>query len=158
MSGAVRPVFVDTNILIYATFAHFTQHAAARAYVDTAFANAAPLWISRQVLREYAMVVTRPQTFLAPVTAAVAATQTRAWLQLFQVADEDHRVTAQWLQLLDTIPLAGKQVHDANIVATMLTYQIDQLVTHNVDDFKRFNTLITILPLAPPTTTPRSQS
>ena len=125
--------------------------------MDIALANAAPLWISRQVLREFAMVVTRPQTFLTPVTAAAAATQVRAWLKVFKVADEDHRVTAQWLQLLETIPLAGKQVHDANIVATMLVYQIDQLVTHNVDDFKRFANRITILPLIPPVAAPQSQ-
>lgn len=157
MSEGVRPVFVDTNLLIYATFAHFTQHAVARTYVDTALANGVPLWISRQVLREFAMVVTRPQTFMTPVTAGTAATEVRGWLKLFKVADEDHRVTAQWLRLLDTIPLAGRQVHDANIVATMLAYRIDQLVTHNVDDFKRFTKLITILPLIPPAATPQSQ-
>ena len=103
------------------------------------------------------MVVTRPQTFMTPVTAATAATEVRAWLKLFKVADEDHRITTQWLRLLDTIPLAGRQVHDANIVATMLAYKIDQLVTHNVDDFKRFANLITIFPLIPPTVASQPQ-
>ena len=78
-----------------------------------------------------------------------AAEHARTFMELFRVADKDNRVTAEWLLLLDTIPLAGRQVHDANIVATMRTYQIDQLLTNNVDDFKRFAGLITILPLMP---------
>ena len=95
------------------------------------------------------MVVTRPQIFMTPITTVEAAEHARTFMELFRVADEDNRVTAEWLLLLDTILLAGRQVHDANIVATMRTYQIDQLLTNNVDDFKRFAGLITILPLMP---------
>jgi len=41
-------------------------------------------------------------------------------------------------------------VHDANIVATMLTYGIDTLLTLNIDDFKRFADKIMLLnPLKP---------
>lgn len=32
----------------------------------------------------------------------------------------------------------GKQVHDANIVATMLAYGVPALLTHNGRDFERF--------------------
>jgi len=51
------------------------------------------------------------------------------------------------LNLLQQFPTAGRQVHDANIVATMLTAGIDRLLTHNVKDFDRFSTLITVIPL-----------
>jgi hypothetical protein len=44
-------------------------------------------------------------------------------------------------------PVGGKQVHNANIVATMLAHGIPRLFTHNVADFNRFSTLIEILPL-----------
>jgi predicted nucleic acid-binding protein len=157
VSGDAKPVFVDTNVLIYATFAHLAQHTIARTYIDSAEANAVPLWISRQVLREFAVVVTRPQTFMTPVTSTAAGAHVRAFLKLFKVADEDHSVTAHWLHLLDTIPLAGKQVHDANIVATMQANQLDQLLTNNVADFKRFANLITIIPLIPSSATPQPQ-
>lgn len=40
--------------------------------------------------------------------------------------------------------LGGKQVHDTNIVATMLAHDIPCLLTHNVKDFTRFEELITI--------------
>ncbi len=43
--------------------------------------------------------------------------------------------------------MGGRQVHDANIVATMQANGINQLLIHNADDFKRFSHLITVLPL-----------
>jgi hypothetical protein len=43
--------------------------------------------------------------------------------------------------------VSGKQIHDANIVATMIAYRIEYLLTHNVVDFERFTSLIHILPL-----------
>ncbi len=41
------------------------------------------------------------------------------------------------------------QVHDANIVATMLAQGIQKLLTHNVADCKRFAAHITVMPLVP---------
>jgi predicted nucleic acid-binding protein len=45
------------------------------------------------------------------------------------------------------ISSAEKQVHDANITATMLVYGIESLLTHNIADFQRFSHLITVVPL-----------
>jgi hypothetical protein len=41
----------------------------------------------------------------------------------------------------------AKQVHDGNIVSTMLLYGIRHILTHNVGDFARFSDLVTVLPL-----------
>jgi hypothetical protein len=48
--------------------------------------------------------------------------------------------------LLLAIPTQGKQVHDANIVATMLAYGIGTLFTLNIEDMKRFSGRIQLLP------------
>jgi len=65
----------------------------------------------------------------------------------FRIADETAEVTAQLLQLLKQYPTGGKQVHDANIVATMLVHGVDTLLTMNVVDFQRFQDRITLVPL-----------
>jgi predicted nucleic acid-binding protein len=39
---------------------------------------------------------------------------------------------------------AGKQIHDANIVAACLAYGIPRILTHNVADFKRFGAIIRV--------------
>jgi len=40
--------------------------------------------------------------------------------------------------------IGGKQVHDANVVASMLAYDIPCLLTHNIKDFQRFGEVISI--------------
>jgi len=66
---------------------------------------------------------------------------------LYQMADETEQVTLNLLALIKEIPVGGKQIHDANIVATMIAYGIDTLLTANVDDMKRFASKIKIIPL-----------
>ena len=45
---------------------------------------------------------------------------------------------------MGSYPIGGKQVHDANIVATMLVYGIPCLLTHNARDFERFGDMVTV--------------
>lgn len=147
--GAANSVFVDTNVLVYANLTSAPFHTDARRLLLTLQSAGADLWINRQILREYLAVVTR-QTFASPLSAAQATNDIRQFEQQFIIADETAAVTARLLTLFQTIPLGGKQVHDANIVATMLVYGIEQLLTHNVSDFMRFNHLIKVVPIVTP--------
>ena len=40
--------------------------------------------------------------------------------------------------ILEESNVRGKQIHDANIVAVMQEHGIKRLLTHNLDDFKRY--------------------
>jgi predicted nucleic acid-binding protein len=60
------------------------------------------------------------------------------------VADDTAAVTNQLLALMANYPIGGKQVHDANIVATMLIHGIPCLLTHNAKDFERFGDIVTV--------------
>ena len=64
----VKPLFVDTNVLIYASIAEAPFHLEARAALEAAHLSARPLWLNRQVLREFIAVRTRPQVFERPST------------------------------------------------------------------------------------------
>lgn len=112
--------------------------------IKTAQQSGRPLWISRQVLREFMAARTRPQTFAQPSTAEQTIERVRYLEERFQVADDTGAVTRQLIRLMNDFNMGGKQVHDANIVATMLAYQIPNLLTHNAADFKRFSSLIEI--------------
>lgn len=103
-----------------------------------------PLWISRQVLREFIAARTRPQTFAQPSTPEVVIERVRYPEERFAAADDTDAVTGQLVKLLGDFKIGGKQVHDANIVATMLAYGIPCLLTHNVRDFERFAEVIRI--------------
>lgn len=143
-TAAEQPaLFVDTNVLVYANIAEAPLHQAALSALQSARDAGRTLWISRQVLREYLVTLTRPQTFAA-VPRATVMEQVRLFVGRFQVADDTETVTAKLLDLMAKVPGGGKQVHDANIVATMLAYGIPALLTHNGRDFERFEDRIRI--------------
>jgi predicted nucleic acid-binding protein len=106
----------------------------------------AELWISRQILREYLVTLSRPQTFSLPVPAATLIADVNRFQAQFRIAEDGPVVTANLLALLASIPVGGKQVHDANIVATMQAHGLRRLLTHNTADFTRFGALIQVEP------------
>jgi predicted nucleic acid-binding protein len=135
-------LFIDTNILVYANVQTAPLHEQALKAIKAAHQAGRPLWVSRQVLREF--VATRPQAFAKPSPVQVVIERVRYLEQHFQVADDTAAVTSQLLTLMANYPIGGKQVHDANIVATMLTYGIPCLLTHNTKDFGRFGDMVTV--------------
>lgn len=137
--------FLDTNVLLRAAIAALPLHREAADLVAAQRARGAALWISRQVIREYLVVVTRPQAFLTPLSAEEVDARAGTLQTLFYVADDTAQVTAHLLALLREHPTGGKQIHDANIVATMLAYGIGTLLTFNRDDMARFGSKITLL-------------
>ena len=140
-------VFLDTNILVYSSFPGAPFYDAARARLSGLESNGAVFWTSRQVLREFLAVTTRPGA-VVPAPALDAVTQA-VWQfgAEFEIADEDAAVTAILLDLLKSRTVQGKQIHDANIVATMRRYGIPSLLTHNTTDFTRYLPDINLLPL-----------
>lgn len=147
MTNLVAKVFLDTNVLLRATIDRVELHHEAQRLVEVQRDTGKELWISRQVIREYMVYITRPQAFFTPMNIEEIEERVNKVQSLFQVADETAAVTAQPLRLIKQYPTGGKQIHDANIVATMLVNDIDTLLTQNIDDMKRFEKEITLIPL-----------
>jgi len=145
---AADPVFIDTNILVYATRPSAPNHSAARVALNRLEAEGAILWISAQVLREYLAVVTRAQVTAPALPMATAIADVRRFQSIFEVAYPGRGGLDRLLDLLAAGRGVGRQVHDANIVATMLEFGIRRLLTFNAADFHRFANLIELVPLA----------
>lgn len=143
----VDAVFIDTNILVYAHQIYSPFHQKATVALQQNAATGTPLCLSRQILREYLAAMTRTSTVTAVTNISSLIADIISFETQFLVVEDGAHVTRQLLQLLSQIPCGGKQVHDANIVATMLAHGIPNLLTHNVVDFQRFGSVITILPL-----------
>ena len=142
-------VFIDTNILVYASFPGTIFHEAARSRLGELESGGSVLWTSRQVLREYLASTTRPGAVVPPVAIEILCKAVRQFEAEFEIADENAAVTGRLVELAKSRNVQGKQIHDANIVATMGTYGIRWLLTHNTTDFMRFVPDIEILPLLP---------
>ena len=117
---ATEPIFVDTNVLIYAHVAEAPWHQEAQDAIVDHEAAGAPLWVSRQVLRECLVSLTRPQQFPLPPSLETVVAQVQQFQQRFRVANEGPEVTTRLLALLLEVPTRGRRIHDVNIVATML--------------------------------------
>lgn len=93
--------------------------------------------------------MSRPGTLTAPVPMIALIADVQSFQAQFLLAEDGPAVTVHLLNLLGSVPCAGKQIHDANIVATMLAYGLPKLLTHNVADFTRFAAQIMVIPLVP---------
>jgi predicted nucleic acid-binding protein len=141
-------VFLDTNVLLAATDEGRKEHGLAVAALDAWPAAGVTLYASGQIRREYLSVATRAvQQNGLGLAQADALVNVRALSTRLHFLEENLRVADRLLALLDANPCSGKQVHDANVVATMLSHGIGTLVTINTDDFARFTAYVTVAAL-----------
>ena len=101
--------------------------------------------ISRQVIREYLAVVTRPQIWSGALTSDEALRDVNWLLSDFEILEDGTATTGWLLTLLREIPMGGRQIHDANIVATMLAHGERRLLTFNTADFLRYGNRIELV-------------
>ena len=142
-----RLIFLDTNILVYATVPSSPWHAAAQAGLRRLAKAGHTGVISTQILREYYATATRPDAHgklpaLAPVLVNIAT-----FHAAYRVVEDTLVVSQTLLSLVQSVTIGGRQIHDANVVATMMAVGISTLYTHNTAHFERFRSYITILPL-----------
>jgi predicted nucleic acid-binding protein len=142
---AAEPVFIDSNVLVYASrdASQFYQ-AATDALIRLEDENR-ELVVSQQVLREFLVAVTRSQHGVPPRPRREAIAEVQRLMEIYPLLEDGSSVTDRLLMLMERIQISGKQVHDANIVATMLAHNVIRLLTFNGADFRRFEPMIEIL-------------
>jgi predicted nucleic acid-binding protein len=119
---------VDTNILLAASDPSRPRHREAFEILQRWPGLEATLFASGQVLREYLAVATRPlQANGLGLTRAEALDNVHQLLRRLHLLDEDGRSREELLTLVRDIEVAGKQIHDANIVATMIAGGVEAL-------------------------------
>lgn len=64
----------------------------------------------------------------------------------FEFLPDSQEVHNRWRSLLVAHSIQGVQVHDARLVASMYVHGVEQLLTINVKDFRRFEGLRVIHP------------
>ena len=101
--------------------------------------------ISRQVVREYLVTVTRPQTWPVAFTREEALDDAEWLLANFDVLEDGPHVTGTLIALCRDVTVRGRQIHDANIVATMLAHGERRLLTFNSRDFRRYGNRIELV-------------
>ena len=139
-------VMLDTNVLLAATDQGRAGHRDALTVLNDWAAGHTDLCTSGQILREYLTVATRPaEKNGLGLNLPDALGNVRAIRERTTLLTEDSKVTDRLLGLLADVDCRGKQVHDANLVATMLVHGISTIVTVNMEDFTRFERHVSLV-------------
>ena len=139
-------LLVDTNILIYAHLPNEHFHAVAKNKIEE-LSSEFELIITRQIIREFLKVKSLIMYQNNKFDSKELIRDADFFEDNFTILDEDKNTTDNLLHLIDAFQVKGNQIHDCNIVASMLENQVFKIFTHNVKDFKRYEPLIQIIPL-----------
>jgi hypothetical protein len=112
--------------------------------VQTAFAALGnrrdDLYLTTQNIAELWNVATRPiaNNGLDLTPAAIAQSFQQAIEPFCKVIIETDTLPTEFRRLLLQYGVVGKQVHDARLVAMMLVWQVESILTLNDRDFRRY--------------------
>lgn len=138
-------MFVDTNVLLLSRLPGDAESVAARDLLERAFSDQERACISRQILREYLSAATRPEPRGHARSMPEALADVAWMLERFDILEDGASVTRILTTLCRETPVAGRKIHDANIVATMLAHGEHRLATRNEKDFRRYGDHIEIV-------------
>jgi predicted nucleic acid-binding protein len=141
-------IAVDTNVLVGAiqTFDP-TLRAAARRAVKSVYRSGEELVCFPQNLVEFWNASTRPANSNG---LGFSPDQAARYLDRFQtilrILPETPEIFPAWRKLVLHYRVSGIKVHDARIVAAMTIYQVPQILTFDLDDFKRYENIRVVHP------------
>jgi len=143
-----RAVLLDTNVLLEATAPARDLHRAAVRVLDEWPNRGIRLCVSGQILREYLVVATRdPEHNGLGLSVTDALANVESFTERCRFLAESREVAQRLRELLRSVDCTGKQIHDANLVATCLAHGVPGLVTANTGDFERFEDRVEMSPL-----------
>ncbi len=149
MRKKVKHVLIDTNILVYLTYAQSIFQASAQQAIKTEILSGTQLYVTMQVLREYAKVMTgaKDETTGKPYRDIEATVEAiRQFRENMKVIGDDPKSFDKWLEFIDYYDAKGRSVFDTQIAAQMIQNNITHILT-NDERFTRYSNIITIIPL-----------
>ncbi|RYX81062.1 hypothetical protein EON83_25895 [bacterium] len=130
---------VDTNVLTALDNASHAQHQTVYDVVARLTKAEVILCIAPQNLIELWNVMTRPlESNGFGLSVAQAKTRLDRYEEAFTVLPDAPQVFEQWKRLALVHEVKGKQVHDTRLCAFALAYTVQNILTLNERDFRRF--------------------
>ncbi|CAN5906958.1 hypothetical protein BH24DEI2_BH24DEI2_15380 [soil metagenome] len=130
---------LDTNIILRLANEEDAEHALVRDALETLVATD-ELVLAPQCIYEFWSTCTRPAR-VNGLGWAVARTRLEGdrLLGLFLLLPDTPQIFSYWLELVTTHQVSGKQIHDARLAAALKAHGVENLLTLNGDDFKRYD-------------------
>ncbi len=137
----------DTNIVLRFVNKKDPLHQTIRQAVEKLEQNGEELVIVPQVLVEFWTVATRPTNVNGlGMTTDESEKELENLQKFFRLLPENRRIFETWKVLIVKYKVSGKVTHDTRIVAAMTVHKIDNILTLNPNDFKRFTEIRAVRP------------
>jgi predicted nucleic acid-binding protein len=135
-------ILVDTNVLLRVAEPTSVEHRecadAMNVLTGTTRSELEPVFCA-QVSIEFWVVATRPVNVNGLGMGAVEAAATLDGFEgMMRCLPEPADAQMRWRDVVDRFGALGKTAHDARLIAVMLANGVDQLLTLNTADFRRY--------------------
>ena len=139
----------DTNLLLRLADPDSPQHPIATEALARLFGQADEVFLTPQNLVEFWAVTTRPvQANGFGWTSERTAKEVTDLQERFPLLPDSPAIFPRWLELVKQLPVQGKRVHDARLVAVLQVHAVEHLITFNTSDFAAFPSLSLVHPSA----------
>jgi predicted nucleic acid-binding protein len=141
-------IYSDTGVLLRLFEPNDPLHPVIHQAVDLLDTRGVDHITGTQNIGEFWNVCTRPATARGGLGLSLRQTDSRLQRveRKFSILAELQTTYRTWRRLVVTHCVMGKQVHDARIVATMMSHGISHILTLNVADFQRYPGITVIDP------------
>ena len=130
---------IDTNVLIGFSYREDPRYQIVRPTVRDLIADGYQLQTASQNLAEFWNVSTRP---VNQNGFGQTPLQTNKVLQrierFFPILPDSPKMYKEWKRLVVKHKVLGTKVHDARLVALMITHNVKRILTFNTADFTRY--------------------
>lgn len=138
---------IDTNVLLRRARPSDPLCPTAKNAIQTLILTGETLCVTPQNFIEYWNALTRPADKngfgLSPTQAD---SEIQHLEKLFRLLPDTPDIYPNWRKLVVSTGVCGVQVHDARLVAVMLTHGVTHVLTFNATDFKRFSAVTAVDP------------
>ena len=138
---------VDTNILLRAIVPNDSKHLVAVDACSRLIAAGEELFAFPQNMAEFWNVCTRPlESNGLGYSSKKANSEIDKISQIVTVIPEHINTYAEWRDLIVNHSVRGAKVHDARLAAAMIAQGLENILTFNGSDFKRFTAIKVFAP------------
>ena len=137
----------DTNLLLRLADPASPQHPIATQALARLLRQGDEVFLTPQNFIEFWAVATRPVDANGfGWNSERTAREVSELQERFPMLPDSPEIFARWLELVKQLPVHGKRVHDARLVAVLQAHAVENLITFNTADFATFRTLSLVDP------------
>lgn len=137
----------DTNLLLRLADTDSPQHPVATQALARLLGQGDEVYVTPQNFIEFWAVATRPvEANGFGWTGERTAQEVTEMQRRFPMLPDSPEIFPHWLELVRRLPVHGKRVHDARLVAVLEAHAVEHLITFNTADFTVFPSLSLIDP------------